>query len=131
MDPTCTKESWIVNGDLSLSDCGVEVLPPEFGAIQTTGNVDLSGNILLTVPESFQCLDVGGNLNLSNNPDFGVEAVPVSFTQVSVTGNLSLDDESHYVQDNVAGNPPSSYPGNNAVHWPNVDGSVLEVTTLP
>ena len=55
-----TLESW------NLGKCNLTALPEEFGAVRTTGDLDLYDNKLTSLPESFANITVGGDLWLKN-----------------------------------------------------------------
>ena len=70
-----------------LSGCKISRLPPSFGALVCSGNLNLSCNKLESLPESFSEISVGRNLNLSYNK---LKSLPKGFSEISVAGDLYL-----------------------------------------
>ena len=70
-----------------LDGCPLVALPEEFGAVRTTGDLDLSHNRLASLPESFGSIRVGGDLSLYGNQ---ISSLPESFGSIRVGGDLHL-----------------------------------------
>ena len=71
-----------------LKYCKIAELSESFGAVLCTGNLELNGNQLESLPRSFANLSVGNNLHLNHNK---LRCLPPNFEQIRVGGNLALN----------------------------------------
>ena len=68
-------ESWYLS-----NRCKISKLPPSFGALVCSGNLDLDVNKLESLPERFSEITLVGNLGLGGNPQ--LTGVPENFPNV-------------------------------------------------
>merc|ERR1712086_431933 len=61
-DPSGKLENWY------MSHCNISKLPPSFGAVVCSGDLNLRHNELESVPDGFSDISVAGDLNLGGNP---------------------------------------------------------------
>ena len=62
------------------SRCKISKLPPSFGALVCSGNLNLNSNKLESLPDSFSEISVAGDLSLGGNPQ--LTGVPENFSNV-------------------------------------------------
>merc|ERR1711990_102922 len=77
-----------INGSLDLQGNNLTSLPDSFGQLHVSGDLLLNSNQLESLPDSFGQLRVGGNLWLCSNK---IKTLPESFGQLRVGGNLLLN----------------------------------------
>ena len=64
-------------------------MPEEICDLKFTGNLNLSGNRITTLPQSIGGMQIGSNLSLMDNQ---ITSVPYTMGQITVGGTLSLKD---------------------------------------
>ena len=67
----------------SLNGCKISKLPPSFGALVCSGQLDLSFNKLESLPVSFSKISVAGDMYLYGN--LQLKGVPENFPNVKGT----------------------------------------------
>ena len=77
----------VVVGDLDLSGNQLTMLPESFGHLTVGGSLSLSSNWLTTLPESFGSLTVGWDLDLRGNR---LTMLPESFDKLTIGRHLYL-----------------------------------------
>eukprot|EP00658_Telonema_sp_P-2_P080296 TRINITY_DN7964_c0_g3_i3.p1 TRINITY_DN7964_c0_g3~~TRINITY_DN7964_c0_g3_i3.p1 ORF type:complete len:119 (-),score=23.42 TRINITY_DN7964_c0_g3_i3:623-979(-) len=88
-------------GDLNMSGNRLSFLPESFGALEVCGKLDLEDNRLSSLPDWFGTMRVGGDVSLESNQ---LSGLPESLESICVGGGLNLrynclgDASKHWVK---------------------------------